>query len=58
MKRDLLTPLFPLYRGLLWFLGYNPGPAKRAATITAGRNNISYLKITVEEDIKKTGLLK
>jgi hypothetical protein len=31
---------------------------KRLATIIAGLNNISYLKITVEADNKKIGLLK
>jgi len=40
------------------FSNCNPGPIKGMARVIGERNNISYLKITVVKDIKKTGLLK
>jgi len=46
------------YKDLYLFLGCNPGPIKKTATIVAELNNISYLKIGVDADIKKISLVK
>jgi len=40
------------------FSNCNPGPIKGMETVKEEQNNISYLKIAVVRDIKKTSLLK